>query len=191
MKTSRRLLFGTFVVLLATPVVLVGYGRFSGAAYQEVPPPERSAPEALAALRDFTAIDISGDFSLAIVRGDSYAVSYEPIAENRGNFTAVVRDGVLEVEGFGNRTEFAMATVSITLPSLDALEIGYVPEVTVSNFEGDSLEADITFVESIVFENNRYGAVEFDLQRAGIADFRGNTFGSSTIRHFGTTITTD
>lgn len=191
MKTSRRLLLGTFVILLATPVAMVAYGRFSGTGYQELPPPERSAQADLATLRDFNSISITGDFSLEIVRADIFAVEYNPIAENRGDFTALVRDGVLEVEGFGNRTEFTMATVRISLPDLAALDIGYMPVVSVRNFEGANLDADVNFVESITFENNRYGKFELDVERAVLADFRGNAFGSSTVRHFGTTITTD
>ncbi len=191
MKTSRRLLFGTFAVLLAAPVVLVAYSRVSGTGYRELPPPERTAAAEIAALRDFNAIEISGDFDLEIVRADTYAVEYRPLAEDRGNFAATVRDGTLEIEGFGNRSNVAQGSVRISLPDLAALDIGYLPVVSVSGFDGDSLDADVDFAESITFASNRYGQFELEIQRGGLVEFSGNTFGSSTVRHFGTTITTD
>lgn len=191
MKTSRRLLFGTFAVLLAAPVVLVAYSRVSGTGYRELPPPERTAAADIAALRDFNAIEISGDFDLEIVRADTYAVEYRPLAEDRGNFNAMVRNGTLEIEGFGNRSNVAQGSVRISLPDLDALTVGYVPVMAVRNFQGDTLEASINYTDELTLENNQFDSIDLELVRAGVVEMRGNTFGSSRVSHFGTTITTD
>lgn len=191
MKTSRRLLFGTLLVILATPVAVVAYSRVSGTGMRELPVPERTPPAELAALRDFTAIDVSGDFSLEIVQADTYSIAYTPLQDNRGDFTASVQDGVLHVEGFGNRTEFANGSVRIGLPDLDMLDAGYVPEIAIRNFDGDTLAVNINFSEELVLENNRMDVLQLDVQRSGLVDMRGNTFGSTRVDHFGTVITTD
>jgi hypothetical protein len=191
MKTSRRLLFGTFAVLLAAPVVLVAYSRVSGTGFRELPPPERTAPAEIAALRDFTAIEITGDFELEIVRADFFAVEYTPVAEDRGNFNAAVRNGRLEIEGFGNRTNVAQGSVRISMPDLDALNVGYVPIMAVRNFQGDTFEASINYTDELTLENNQFDSFELELTQAGIVEMRGNSFGSSRISHFNTTITTD
>lgn len=191
MKTSKRLLFGTFAVMLAAPVAIVAFSRFSGRGYHEPAPPERSTPAEIAALRDFSSVDINGDFSVEIVRSDSYSVEYTPLQDNRGNFTATVRDGMLEIIGFDNRTEFAMGTVRIGMPDLEAIEVGFLPELSVSGFDGNRLNANINYVERLVIENNRYAGFDLVIQRGDLVEFHGNSFGSSTVRHFGTTITTD
>lgn len=191
MKTSRRLLYGTFAVLLAAPVVLVAYSRFTGSGPTDLPPPERTAPAELAALRDFTAIDVSGDFALEVVRADTWSIAYTPLAENRGNFTASVQEGTLVVEGFGNRTENANARVRIGMPDLDALEAGYLPAITIRDFEGDALELNIGVAEELVLEDNRFDVLQAELTRVGLVSMRGNTVGSSRVTHFGMTLTTE
>ncbi len=191
MKTSRRLLFGTFAVLLATPPVLVAYGRFGGNAFRELPAPERTTPAELAALRDFTVINANGDFALEIVRADTYSIDYTPLSPERGNFSASVEDGTLSIEGFNNRTEFMMGTVRIGLPALAALESGYVPTIAVRGFDGDTLDLNVAFTEELVLANNRYATLNMELQRAGLVTMNGNSFGNTRVEHFGTTITTD
>jgi hypothetical protein len=191
MKTSRRLLFGTFLVILAAPVALVAFSRVNGTGMRELPVPERTPPAELAALRDFAAINIAGDFRLEIVQADTYSIAYTPLQDNRGNFTASVIDGTLTVEGFGNRTEFAQGSVRIGLPDLDALEAGYVTMIAIRNFTGDTLDVSVDFTEELVLENNRLDSLQLDLQRAGLVEMRGNTFGTSRVTHFGLTLTTD
>jgi hypothetical protein len=191
MKTSRRLLFGTLLVILAAPVAVVAFSRVSGTGMRELPTPERTSPSELAALRDYAAIEISGDFSLEIVQADTYSITYTPLQDNRGNFTASVQDGILHVEGFGNRTEFANGSVRIGLPDLDRLEAGFVREIAIRNFAGDTLEVKIDFSEELVLDNNRMDVLQLELQRAGLVDMRGNTFGSTRVSHFGSVITTD
>jgi hypothetical protein len=191
MKTSRRLLFGTFVVLLAAPVVLVAFSRMSGTGLRELPPPERTPAAELATLRDFTRIDVSGDFELEVLRANSWTIDYTPLSAGRGNFKATVVDGTLTIEGFGNRSELARGVVRIGMPALEALHGGFIQALAISNFDGAALEVNIEFTEQLELENNRLGTLQVDLQQAGLVNLRGNTFGSSRVTHFGTTITTD
>jgi hypothetical protein len=123
MKTSKRLMVGTFAVLLAAPVALVAYGRISGAAVlYELPAPERPASADLAALRDFNAIEVRGDFALEIASGPQYSVSYTPLTGSRGFLRASVTNGTVHIEGYANRTESTAATMRITLPELRSVE---------------------------------------------------------------------
>jgi len=193
MKTSKRLLFGTFAVLLAAPVVLVAYSRVSSQPYAELPVPERTPAAELARLRDFTEIDVNGDFELEIVRGNTWSVDYTPLSPERGNFNASVENGLLTIGGFGNRTQTASSRVRITLPGLEAVHARYVPSpgIAIRNFDGNALDVSVDFTEGLVLENNRYDSLDLTVQRANLVDLRGNSFGSTRIAHFGTTITTD
>lgn len=193
MKSSRRLLLGTFVAMLVAPVALIAYSRFSDQPYAVPPVPERTSAGELAALRDFTKIAVTGDFELDVVRGDTWSVTYTPLASDRGNFTASVEDGTLTLEGFDNRTESSSGTVRITLPDLDALQASFVPSprIAIRNFNGDTLELDVDFTQQLVLENNQFDSLDLTVQQAGLVEMRGNSFGTTRMNHFGTTITTD
>jgi len=191
MKTSRRLLLGTFVTLLVAPVVLVAYSRISGDGYlSELPPPERTSSAELAALRDFTSINVRGDFNLEVVSAPDYAVDYTPLPQGRGFFRASVADGTLTIEGYGNRTEFGTATVRVALPELSEMDAESLPALTVQNFDSESLTLRAFNVGDVSITNNRIGALQMQTQVRSIA-FRGNTIGSSDVRTVGTQITSD
>src|SRR5690606_13366596 len=140
MKTSRRLLLGTFLVLLATPVVIIAYSRINGGSIDERQPPERPQAAELAALRDFDAIVARGDFALEVSAADNYSVEYSPLPQGRGFFRANVENGVLTLEGFGNRNDFVAATVRVTMPELTRVETGSLASLTISNFASENLE---------------------------------------------------
>jgi len=196
MKTSRRLLLGTFVTLLAAPVVLVAYSRIvNGTVTPEAP--VRTSPAELAALRDFTQIDIRSDTSVEIVNGTDYAISYSPLIENRGFFTARVADGTLFIEGYGNRlddgTGSRASAVRITLPELERIDAESVTALTVRNFDSDALSIRVgtIFGGPIALENNRLGNLQLQLGPVQNVVMRGNSIGTSTISHFGLDITTE
>jgi hypothetical protein len=193
MKTSKRLLLGTFLALLAAPVALVAYSRITGGV-RELPAPERTAPAELAALRDFTAVQINSDVQLELVGATTWSIEYTPIRPNRGNFTARVENGTLFIEGFGNRLGGPgeeSASVRIGMPALERLESDFLVSAAIRNFDVDALYVRINIAGRIALENNRIGTLEMQYQNAPTVELRGNTIGSSEVRHFGTTTTTE
>ena len=192
MKTSRRLLLGTFLTLLALPVVLVAYSRVAGdSSTGDRPLPERTPPAALAALRDFTAIDIRGDVDLEVSSAPDYSIVYSPLSERRGNLEARVENGTLIIEAFGNRTETTAASLQIGMPELARLDGEYLATVTVRNFDSATLELRFNVASAVLIENNRIASLQAELGYVPTVEFRGNTIGASAITHFGTTVRSD
>lgn len=192
MKTSRRLLLGTFLALLAVPVVLVAYSRIDGGSLREIPPPERTSPAELAALRDFTVIDIRSDVAVEIVSAPGYSIDYTPPpSDRRGNFIASVENGTLTIRGYGNRGESGVGSVRIGMPDLDRLDSEFLVSLVIRNFDSDTMALRTVIATDIVLENNRIDTLQLEYQATANVEFRGNTIGSSQVRHFGTTTTSD
>ncbi|HEY0963728.1 MAG TPA: DUF2807 domain-containing protein [Pseudomonadales bacterium] len=192
MKTSRRLLFGTFAALLAAPVVLVAYGRISGAGIMyELPAPERPTAEDLAALRDFDTIEVRGDFALEIAGAPEYSVTYTPLTGSRGFLRANVTDGTLTIEGYANRTETTAGTVRITLPELSHVDAESLFMLTVRDFDGEALTLDAAAVRRLIVENNRLGELDVALQAPWNITFRNNEIGTTRMSRLGATATVE
>lgn len=192
MKTSRRLLFGTFAVLLAAPVVLVAYGRISGAGIlYELPAPERPTAAELAALRDFDTITVRGDFMLEIASAPDYSISYAPLTGNRGFLRASVADGTLNLLGYGNRTATTAGTVRITMPALADIDAESLYSLAVRDFDSDMLSLRATGVQQLALENNRIGTLDMEMQATFNVTMRNNEIGTSRVSQFGATITTE
>jgi hypothetical protein len=192
MKTSRRLLLGTFLTLLAVPVVLVAYSRFGfDPASRERPLPERTSPAELVALRDFTAIEIRGDVNLEVTGAADYSIAYTPLSERRGNLEARVEDRTLIIEAFGNRNDTTAASLQIGLPELERLDGEFLAALTIRNFDSDMLELRLTTASEVLLENNRIASLQAELGYVANVEFRGNTIGASEITHFGITIRSD
>lgn len=193
MKTSRRLMLGTLIVLLAIPVTFLAWTRIAGTSQQGLPVPQRTPAPELAALRDFSSIDISGDLHVEIVSAADYSIDYRPLAENRGNFTARVEDGTLHIQAFGNRAEpFAAATVRIGMPELASFNAEFLYSLAVRDFDTDAMRIEVTAtIGDIVIENNRIAALTLDIQRTNDVALRNNTIGTTSLTHYGTTVTTE
>lgn len=192
MKTSRRLMLATFLALLATPVVLVGYGRISGAGTMtELPAPRRMAATELAALRGFSAVDIRGDLDVVVRSAPDYAIAYTPLFERRGNITARVEDGTLFVEGYGNRSETEAARLEISMPALTRVEAESLYALTVGGFSGDTLVLIVPNAQRVVLEDNQLGTLRAELGYLNRLELRGNVIGTSEVSHFGATFLTE
>lgn len=192
MKTSRRLLLGTFLAILAVPVAFTAYSRLAGTgSTTELPPPERTPVAELATLRDFDTVEISGDLGVELVASQDYFIDFTPLNDRRGNFTAQVQDGRLQIEAFGNRTETTAATVRIGMPSLRELDAEFLNSLTIRDFDVEDMNIDLAVaVAGLVLQDNRIGVLDLTLQRGDI-EFRNNMIGTSRITQFGNTITTE
>ncbi|MGV3592866.1 MAG: hypothetical protein ACO1PZ_14350 [Gammaproteobacteria bacterium] len=192
MKTSRRLMLATFLTLLATPVVIVAYGRISGAGtMSELPGPRRASAAELAALRDFSAIDVRGDLDVVIRSAADFAISYTPLFERRGNIAARVENGTLFVVGYANRSETEAAQLEISLPALTRVESESLFALTVSGFSGTALDVVVPSAQRVVIEDNQLATLRMELGYVGRIEQHGNTIGTSEVTHFDATFTTD
>ncbi len=105
-----------------------------GDSIREIPPPERTAPAELAALRDFTAIAIRSDVAVGIVS---------------------VADGTLTIRGYGNSGESRLGSVRIGMPELDRLDSEFLISLVIRNFASDTMALRTEKATDIVLENNR------------------------------------
>ena len=150
MKRSERLVRNTLVVLAGLIVAHVAVSRI-----QEANDPtaavERTPPAVLASLRDFTAIEVEGDFTLDVERAADYAVDFRSSDPAAGRFYAAVRDNTLLLGGFGNAPG---SRVRVVLPELKNLNAGRVQALSVSGFEGASLSLVADTIPRVTLRNN-------------------------------------
>jgi hypothetical protein len=184
MKTSRRFLLGTLLAALALPVLIVVYHRVTTAGGEFVPP-QRTPATDLDALRDFSSVTAEGDFALEVHASDSWAVDYEPLGAQHGNFAASVENGTLHLRGHGNRTETQAARVRVGLPRLVRVEARDTFTLAVRDFEGEQLDVRLTGVSSALLANNRLG--NLTVAGGGVETLRleGNRLGASSLKIFG------
>ena len=153
MKKSRRYLRATILTLLAIQVLYVGLNRLY-AVTTPAPAPARTPVADLAALRNFTAIEVRGDFNLELMQQSDYALEYVPLSAAHGEFSAKVEADTLILSGFGNRSAVNTALVRIGLPALRRLDVSFSPAVTLLNFSGDRLDLQLTAIEVVTLKDN-------------------------------------
>ena len=186
MKKSRRLIRNTILALNGIVVLYVGVNRLYGSE-EFTRPAQRTSASELAMLRDFTDIEVSGDFSVDVVQEASYSVGFTPSSADHGQLVANVRGNTLVLQGFRN----APATrVRVGMPALTQLVAGEdVPALTVSGFDGASLSLRLSGRPQVVLRNNavrrwiifaaQYGELQFD--RASLSAGKVDLTGRATV----------
>ena len=94
MKKSRRLIRNTILALNGLMVLYVGVNRLY-AVEHSTRAPQRTAQAELAKLRDFSAIEVSGNFGVDVVQDADYSVAFTPPDASHGDFVATVRGNTL------------------------------------------------------------------------------------------------
>ena len=151
MKKSRRLIRNTILALNGIVVLYVGANRLYGSE-ESTQPLQRTSAAELAMLRDFTAIEVSGDFSVDVVQDAAYSIGITPPEAGKGQLIARMRGDTLVLRGFFN----APATrVRVGMPGLaGVLAHEGVPGLTVSGFTGDSVSLHLAGKPKVVLRNN-------------------------------------
>ena len=150
MKRSRLLIRNTLLALSGMVVLYVGINRLFAVAE---PPPvqQRTSATELAALRDFDAIEVSGDFSLDIVQQTGFSVEVAPPDASQGDVVATRRESTLVVRGDRNA---AGGRVRVTMPVLRQVSAYRIPALSVSGFTGDGLSLLMEHVPLVVLRGN-------------------------------------
>jgi hypothetical protein len=150
MKRSRLLIRNTLLALSGMVVLSVGINRLFAVAE---PPPvqQRTSATELAALRDFDAIEVSGDFTLDIVQQAGFAVEVVPPDASQGVVVATMRESTLVLRGVRNA---AGGRVRVAMPVLRQVSAYAVPALSVSGFNGDSLSLLMERVPLVVLRGN-------------------------------------
>ena len=150
MKRSERLIRSTIVGLAGLTVLYVGANRLY-ALGDPVQAAKRTSAADLAALRDFSAIEANGDFTLEIVRGADYSVDFMPSHATKGDFVATMRGNTLVLRGFRNAPG---SRVQLALPVLTQLDAEAIPAVSLSGFTGASLSLRLDSVPEVTLRDN-------------------------------------
>ncbi len=181
MKKSRKYLAATAIGIFVTIALMMLASRFY--ITQPIPyVPERTSAADLAQLANFTRITVSGDFSLEVTQLQDYSIDYAPLNDSQGNLQARVEDNTLIISGYGNRTENNAAVVRIGVPVLDTLEVNYLPEIIVSNFNAPLLNIRLLAFRSFTLQNSMLGNLDLYSQGEGVVNLRGNTLSNQRLR---------
>lgn len=156
----------TVLVLAGAVVLHLGASRlYAGDDHAAVT--KRTAPAELATLRDFTTIEVEGDFSLDVVQGADYSVAFTPSDASEGRFYAAVRGDTLQLGGFRNAPG---SRVRVALPELKKLNAGRVKTLSVSGFEAASVLLEVDTIPQVTLRNNRVG--QWRIRASRVADLQ-------------------
>jgi hypothetical protein len=173
-KRSERLIRNTLFVVGGLMVLHVGVSRLQ-AVEEKVTPP----------LRDFSAIVVEGDFEIDVQKGD-FAVDFSSPNPAQGRFYATVRNNELLLGGFQNATG---SRARVSLPELTKLNAGRVPALSVSGFDGASVELEAETVARVTLRNNSIRqwqiranrVADLQIDRASISAGRVDLAGHTTL----------
>jgi hypothetical protein len=127
----------------------------------------RTPPAVLASLRDFTAIEVEGDFALDVERAAEFGVDFRSPDPAAGRFYATVRDNTLLLGGFGNAPG---SRVRVVLPDLRKLNAGRLHSLSVSGFEGATLSLIADTIPRVTLRNN--GVREWQIRANHVVDLQ-------------------
>jgi hypothetical protein len=148
MKRNERLIWSTLVGLAGLMVLYVAASRL----YAGNRPAAQSMSAAeLATLRDFSIIQVDGDFSVNIVRGASYSVDFTSPDVAQGAFSATVRDKKLVLYGSRNAPGSRVRVVS---PELTKLTADNAFEISISGFGGAHVTMKLDRIPRMTLRNN-------------------------------------
>ncbi len=184
MQKSKRLIRHTIFALNAIAVLYVGMNRLYATGQPSV---QRTPATELATLRDFSSIEVDGDFHVDIAQGANYSVAFTAADASEGNFVAEVRGRTLVLHGSQNA---GANRVSVALPELTQLQATDVSSVAISGFGGEQVSLRLDGTPQVVLRDNHISrwhiaAVdvgELTVDQASIAAARFDLDGDVTLR---------
>ena len=150
MQKSKRLIRNTILALNGIVVLYVGINRLY-AIGNPIPSVQRTSAAELAMLRDFSAIEVNGDFGVDLVQEADYSVYFTTPDTSQGNLVATVRGNTLVLSGFHNATT---NRVRVALPVLTQLKASSVATLSVSGFDGESMSLRFDGTPQVILRNN-------------------------------------
>lgn len=173
MRNSQRVVLGVIGFLAA---LIVATAIWVGVAAP--PMPELSGERATRTfdLAGFDGVDVSGQWSVTIERGDAWAVAVETPAEILDDVEIELDGDELSVRYEGGwcagcfRDDTAIEVV-ITMPALESLEVSGTSTVRFSGFQGGALSVDVSGAIDLRGAASRFETLTLDLSGAGSVDF--------------------
>jgi hypothetical protein len=172
MRNSQVAVLGAFGLVVAVMLAAAAWTRLGAE-----PPPELSGERSSRSVdySGFDRVDVSGQWSVTIARGDAWGVVVDAPVELLDDIE-VERDGSeLSVEYDGGwcagcfRDDQALR-VAITMPALASLELSGATVATFSGFEGRSLVLDVSGAVELRGTAGRFETLTLDLSGAGRVD---------------------
>jgi hypothetical protein len=141
------------------------------------PPPELSGERATRNydVAGFDRVDVSGQWTVTVERGDAWRVAVEAPAEVIDGVEIVPNGDELSVSYEGGwcagcfRDDTALEA-TITMPALEALDISGASKVSFSGFDGRALSLDISGAVELTGAASRFETLTLDLSGAGSVD---------------------
>jgi hypothetical protein len=172
MRNSQRALLGAFGFVVAATIGLAISARLG-----VEPPPELSGERGSRSVdySGFDRVDVSGQWTVTIERGDVWRVAVEAPVEILDD-VEVERDGnELSVEYDGGwcagcfRDDRALR-VAITMPALASLDLSGATVASFSGFDGRELALDVSGAVELRGTASRFDTLTLDLSGAGSVD---------------------
>ena len=181
MKTSKIALLSLGGVVLAAIVavavaarVALGWNDLGGRAGAVEAPGEEPGEMTTAShdLSGFDRVEINGNWSVEVVRGDGWRVELSYPENYLSAIDVSVRGERLRLDGARPGSFFggsgARYAAEIVMPALLELDVSGSNRVRLSGFEGERLTIDVAGATQVTGEDGRYA--ELDLSMAGAND---------------------
>ncbi len=98
---------------------------------------------------DFKAIEVSGLFKVEIVAQKDYSLEIETDDNILEFVKTTVEDGVLTIQKKGSSFKNFKATIRISAPEIDRLEVSGVTKTSLTDVNGESLKIDLSGASKI------------------------------------------
>jgi len=180
MKRSTKALFVGLGSVVAALLLLALWVRFTS-RNDALPPLSGQRATRSYELRGFTQIEASGQWQVALVRGDEWAVEVSFPAELESGVDVRIDGDALTLRytnqrswwsDFGSNEPLAM-NARIVMPALEAAKVRGASSLDFAGFTGKHLAIDASGAISIDGREGRYDALALKISGAGRTDLGG------------------
>lgn len=172
MRNSQRVVLGVIGLIAA---LIVAMAVWVMVATPEMPELSGERSTRTYDLADFDGVDVSGQWSVIVERGEGWRVAVEAPTETLDDVEIDVDGGELSVGYEGGwcagcfRDDSALE-VTITMPALESLEVSGTTTVRFSGFEASALSIDASGAVDLRGAASRFDTLMLDLSGAGSVD---------------------
>jgi len=170
MKTSNKILWGSFAGLLVTSIIfLIVLKIFLGQPVESDNSPAESTAMGSKeiALSGFVAINLEGHWQAELSQGDPTKIRVEGPEDLLEKLSVQMQGEALTLHMPKQREEKRKLILAITMPAMNRLETKGVADVTIKRFEMDRLFISSEGVSTVRGSESRVGAL--DLRGRGVS----------------------
>lgn len=174
MRNSHIAMLAALGAVILVIVVVIGAVRFALFDSTGDFDPESGSTNTVAVSREltgFNAINIPGGWSVELQRDESWTVSLSVPEGRNENLDVFVDRNTLVLDTRGrNSLSCCTSEALITLPHLNAIEIGGLGHVEIDGFDEDSLSVVVNGMANVEGRDSRFRKVSLEISGLGNVD---------------------